>query len=450
MKKAMDGRLRRLHRRDWHGFLNRMVPAAVWRSFQKDAKPKKDGRTRWTPKYVVLSWIVMGWSVQGELTGRFREGVEWLGETFSRRRRTGKTYQGFVKASQHLRRDCLQRFWSSARRTIPKQLGEAWYWYGWVVMGTDGSRFQTSRTRANERQLGKSGRDKSHPQWWGTCVLHLRTGLIWDWRIGPGDSSERSHVLEMLGGLPDRTLLVGDIGFGGFDFLQRLSEAGVKFLIRTASNTTLLLVEGTRQRIERAGEHRYIYLWPRDRRTQAPLRLRLMVLKRRGRRVYLVTNVMESERLSRGMASRFDQARWGLEVAYRSLKQTMERRKILAGSPEVGSMELEGNILAFALLMLHAVLAMGARMGRASVAKLLALIRRAIEAVRWKASTVWLMAALRTAVRDAYERHSSKKARDWPYKKREPVPSPPKLRRMSRKEKVRMQAFRHCADMVLS
>jgi len=273
--------------------------------------------------------------------------------------------------------------------------------------------------------------------------------LIWDWRIGPGDSSERRHVLEMLGGLPDRTLLVADIGFGGFDFLQRLSQAGIKFLIRTASNTTLLLVEGTQQTIERVGEHRYVYLWPGDRRSKVPLRLRLLVLKRRGRRVYLVTNVMESERLSRGMASRFYEARWGLEVAYRSLKQTMERRKILAGSPEVGSMELEGNILAFALLMLHAALAMGARIARASVAKLLGLIRRAIEAVRWKASTAWLMAELRTAARDDYERHSSKKARDWPHKKREPIPSPPKLRGMSRKEKARMQALYRSADAVL-
>jgi len=55
--------------------------------------------------------------------------------------------------------------------------------------------------------------------------------------------------------------------------------------------------------------------WPGNRRRKKPLlRLRLIVLKRGGKRVYLLTNVLDSTRLSRPMASKVYTARWGIEI----------------------------------------------------------------------------------------------------------------------------------------
>ena len=53
-----------------------------------------DSRTRWSPKLFILCWVVMGRSIQGQLTERFREGRETLGRMFYRRRRCGEGYQG--------------------------------------------------------------------------------------------------------------------------------------------------------------------------------------------------------------------------------------------------------------------------------------------------------------------------------------------------------------------
>ena len=184
-----------------------------------------------------------------------------------------------------------------------------------------------------------------------TWIVHLPTNLLWDWRQGPGRSSERSHLREMVPTLPGEALVVADIGFGGFDLLWHLTRSGVGFLIRCASNTTLL-TEFARYQIERRGPVSYVYLWPTHRRSHPPLKLRLIVLKRKGERVYLLTNVTDSQRLSRSMALEFCAARWDIEVEYRSLKQTMGRRKVLAKTPEAGAMELAGNILALAVLML--------------------------------------------------------------------------------------------------
>jgi hypothetical protein len=383
---------------------------------------------------------MMAWSVQDALTERFREGRETLSKLFLPRRRPGASYQGLTEATQRYGVALFHKFWARLRRTIPRRVGEAWDWHGWNVLAVDGSRVDAPRTVRNEEKLGKSTRDKSHPTWWITRLIHLPTRMMWDWRQGPGDSSERAHIREMIEGLPDRTLLVGDIGFGGFDFLGDLTQNNVAFLIRCGGNSTLL-VNGTRQEIERCGDVRWVYLWPAQRRDCSPLRLRLIVVKRKGKPVYLLTNVDDPTRLSRRMAGDFYRARWDIEVEFRGLKQTMGHRKVLARTPEPGEMELAAKLVGMVLLLLHGALVMGAKVTRLSLAKALRAIRRAIEAVRHGEPCHWLHRALREALFDEYERRTSKQARDWPHKKRRKPPGPPKLHKLTRTEKTKIQGL---------
>lgn len=439
MRMAREGRFRKPVGRECPGFLRRVVPDRLWQRLNQAVGGADDPRIRWPPKMVVLCWIVMGWSIQGQLTERFREGAEVLGRMFYRRRRCGDTYQGLNRATERLGLTVFSSFWGYLRQTIPKRVGSAWTWHGWVVFAIDGSRVDAPRTRRNERALGKSGRDKTHPQWWITRLIHLPTKMMWDWRQGPGNSSERTHLREMLPTLPSESLLVADTGFGGFDLLWRLANVSVNFLVRCGGNTTLL-VEETRQRIERRGESRYVYLWPQNRRRRKPLCLRLIVLKRRGKRVYLLTNVLESTRLSRRTAGEFYHARWDIEVEFRSLKQTLARRKVLAKTPEPGARELAANILALALLLLYAALVLGAKVSRLSVAQSLRVIRRALERLRYGYPCMGLAKQLQSALGDDYVRRSSKRARNWPHKKKDRPPGPPKLRKLTKRETTQIQA----------
>jgi hypothetical protein len=439
MRKKMtrEGRLRKPCRREWPGFLQRLIPDQTWRGLGGLANKGVDARCRWSPKFIILCWVVMGWSIQGQLTERFREGHETLARMFYRRRRCGARYQGLTKATQRFGVALFHDFWTALRETIPQRVQEAWKWCGWIVFAVDGSRVDAPRTRRNEQGLGKSARDKSHPQWWITRLIHLPTKMMWDWRQGPGNSSERTHLREMIPSLPGSSLLVGDIGFGGFDLLWQLSHGKVAFVIRCGGCNTLL-VEHTRQEIERRGDVRHVYLWPQNRRRYKPLRLRLIVLKHKGKRVYLLTNVLEPTRLSRRTAGEFYRARWGIEVEYRGLKQTLRRRKVLARTPEPGAMELAGNIVAMALLLLYAALASGPKVIRLSLAAALRAIHRAIEDLRHAEPCASLLRHLRQALCDDYDRHSSKRARDWPHKKKERPPGPPKLRRLLGREKHRV------------
>lgn len=439
MRKKMtkEGRLRKPLPREWPGFLNRVIPDQTWRGLQGLAKQGMDPRTRWSPKFIVLCWVLMGWSIQGQLTERFREGRQTLQRMFYRRRRCGGSYQGLTQATQRCHPALFRHFWMLLRGTIPKRVGSAWTSYGWTVFAVDGSRIDAPRTQRNEQSLGKSARDKSHPQWWITRLIHLPTQLMWDWRQGPGHSSERAHLREMIPSLPPSSLLVGDIGFGGFDLLWQLSNDQVAFVIRCGGSSTLLVTH-TRQEIERRGDVRYVYLWPRNRRRHQPLRLRLIVLKKKRKRMYLLTNVLEPTRLSRSTAREFYRARWGIEVDFRGLKQTLGRRKVLARTPEPGAMELAANILAMALLLLYAALVMGAKVIHVSLAAALRVIHQALEHLRHAQACPSFLHDLREAVRDGYRRQSSKKARDWPHKKNEPPPGPPKLRRLTSREKRRI------------
>jgi len=442
MRKKMtrEGRLRKPHCREWPGFLRRVIPDQNWRRLEQLATKGMDPRTRWSPKLIILCWVMMGWSIQGQLTERFREGRQTISRMFYRRRRCGESYQGLTQATQRVGVAVFQRFWVRLRETVPKRVGPAWTWHGWTVFAVDGSRIDAPRTRRNEKALGRAARDKSHPQWWITRLIHLPTKLMWDWRQGPGTNSERAHLREMIPSLPRSSLLVGDIGFGGFDLLWQLCNEKVAFVIRCGGSSTLL-VEHTRQDIERPGDVRWVYLWPQNRRRKKPLRLRLIVLKHGDKRVYLLTNVSNPTRLSRRTAGEFYRARWGIEVEYRGLKQTLGRRKVLARTPEPGAMELAANILAMALLLLYAALVLGAKVVRLSLAKALRAIHRVIEALRHGASCTGMSARLRQAVGDDYQRLSSKRARDWPHKKKERPPGPPKLRRLVGREKHRVYAM---------
>jgi len=438
MLMAKDGRLRKATPRDWPALLRRTTPHAVWQAFHSQVQESQDRRLRWSAKNIVLGWLLIGWSIQRSLTDRFEEAYGCLAMLFYRRRRPGKTLSGLTQATQRLDGGLFLTFWRCVRQRLPSLLGSAWTWEGWVVMAVDGSRVDAPRTRRNEQRPGRGGKDKTHPQWWLTWVIHLPSGSIWEWRTGAADSSERTHLREMCRQLPPQTLLVADAGFVGFDLFCELLEAGVQVLIRGHSGVTLLS-DAPAEAIERCGEAGVVYLWPQNRRAKAPLALRLIVLKRGGKRVYLLTSVLESQRLSRAQASRFYAARWGVETGYRALKQTLERSRVEARTPEVGEAELSGNVLAQALLLALSAALLGTRADRVSLAAALRCVRGALEALRWGGSTRVFVLQLRKAVRDEYTRDSSKKARDWPHKKTETPAGAPKVRRPTRREKASIQ-----------
>lgn len=383
---------------------------------------------RWTERYLAVCALVMAWSMAGGLADRFDEARRCLGKMFPGRRRSGRTYQGFVAALAQKSDALLAKLADHLRGEVRAVAGDRWEHLGFVPIGCDGSKVECPRTAANEKEFGCAGKGKSTPQQFLTTLLHLPTGVVWQFTTGEARSSEREHLRRMLPALPHNTLLVADAGFTGYELLAAILQAKQSFLIRVGSNVRLLLKLGYALE-EREGT---VYLWPDEMRKkkQPPLVLRLITLTDgRNRRMHLLSDVSDPARLSDRAACEFYTMRWGVELHYRALKQTLARRKLASDAPANARAELRWAVLGLWLLCLMAARAVGpAKVRRLSVAAALRVVRRAIAAPATRSGSCGLGRHLASALKDTYVRKAAKQARDWPHKKKPKPIGEPKAR----------------------
>ena len=400
-----------------------------------------DRRVRWTDRLLVVAAMVMSWcqaSVVGDAFDTARDAVVSM---YRSRRRPGKSLTGFLSAVRQRSFALLGIVVRALRQAVVRVSGSYWRLGPWVVMGVDGSRMENPRTAANERAFGCGGKKKTTPQQWVTTIFHVATGLLWDWRRGRADAAERTHLRHMIGGLPQRTLLLADAGFTGFDLLRKISSAGHDFIVRVGSNVRVLRKLGYSLR-EHDG---IVYLWPASKRRRQPLVLRLVVVHDGRKAVYLLTSVTSEKVLTDQEIAGIYRWRWGIEVLYRSLKRTMDKHKLRSDSPQLARVELDWAMVSLWLLgLLAAEETMGAGQGpgRWSVANALRAVRRAMRRLEVATTAGGLFGQLARAVKDGYTRRGKKAARNWPHKKREQPPGAPKIRMATRAEVRLAQALR--------
>ena len=88
---------------------------------------------------------------------------------------------------------------------------------------------------------------------------------------------------------------------------------------------------------------------------QPPLRLRLLRVRIGKTKAWLLTSVLEREKLTAQTAVRFYKRRWGIEVEFRGLKQTLDRAKLRSRNDQRLLVELDWSILAMAVAELLAL-----------------------------------------------------------------------------------------------
>jgi hypothetical protein len=339
----------------------------------------------------------------------------------------GRTYAGFVAAWAGRAAGLGPAAAARLRRQQAAVAAERLLRCRWRAVAVDGSRFEVPRTRANQAALPRAGRRKTGPQLFLTVAWDLATGLPWDYRIGPGTASERGHLRDMLGDLPAGALVLADAGFAGYDVARAILASGRHFLIRVGGNVRLLTGLGFAA-AERADT---VYLWPQDRRSQPPLVLRRIVAGAGAKAVHLLTSVVDAAALTADEAAVLYRLRWAAEVGFRSIKQTLQRRRLRSGSPEAAVAELTWALLglwALGAVTVAAQLRRGADPLAWSVALARRVVRQAVRRRSWPARGPGALArALAAAVRDGYARRGRKAARDWPHKKTEKPPGAPKV-----------------------
>lgn len=412
---------------------------------------KRHGNTRWSFSALVTVALIWAWGPDEGLQQRYRLGLSVLGGG-DRSRRWGLTYQGFVKILRTWS-DRLVLALSCRLRERTRELTEAEQRVGGhVLIAVDGTRIEAPRTRPNEawfarvpahRRPSRKSRRRSSarqtknrrfssqvqpagPQLWLTVLWHIGAGLLWDWRQGPSGSSERAHLHEMLDGLPDRTLLVADAGFQGYEYWQALLDHGHSFVIRVAGQVRLLRGLGhVRRRVN------IVYLWPEKsrRRQQPPLVLRLREFHDGRQSVWLVTNLLDERQLSTRQMSDIYRRRWGVELFFRTFKQTFGRGKLRSHAPRNVELELDWSLLALWMLELWSareLISRGLSPRERSTAGALRALRQCLQCAAMGLDFP-LIDRLAVSCRDGYERRR-KSIRAWPRKRQQDKTGAPQIR----------------------
>lgn len=406
-----------------------------------------DRRVRWTGRLLAMVAMLMAWTPSPTLLDRFALARAAVVDIYRTRRRPGGGAEGFFKALIGPGATVLAALCEHWRKCVREVAGQYWKIEGWSLFGVDGSKFDCPRTVANEKGFGVSGKNNSGPQQLLTCLFHVAGGMLWGWRRdGVEGAGERAQLKDMLHLLPKDAMLLADAGFTGYDLLKSLIDRGNSFLIRVGSNVKLIRNLGY-VTIERK---QTVYLWPlnkqgRGRRSMPrnpgkvhpPLVLRLIELKdAKGKKMFLLTNVLKSAKLSDRAAARIYRLRWGIEVMWRGLKQTMGHHKLLSRTPDRAGAELDWAMAGLWMLQLLG----GARMiqaGRSprchSPAKTLRVVRGALTGRRRRRQS--LSTQLGLAAKDTYQRTGGKRARHFPKKCSPCPPGAPEARMASAIEK---------------
>jgi hypothetical protein len=440
-KKRKASRSRSTYR---HGLVEAI---AKWFPGQFFSRWRLSANVKWSPQRLFWMAILMVWSADQTLQARFEDARDVLRALFPKWR-LGKTYTGWCDAQREWLEPMQPVLKKRLRQQIEAQAGRHWLREGWCAFAVDGSRIECPRTLANETDLKCAGRDKTGPQLFVTTLLHMGTGLPWDFRIGPGTASERRHLEEMAPDLPKNALVVADAGFTGYELFRRLLRAKQNFLVRVGSNVHLLRQLGY---FEREGPD-LVYLWPQKNWHEPPVVLRLIVRRQGKKTMHLVTNVLDRGALSNHSAEILYEMRWGVEVFYRSFKQTLEKKKMLSHTPDAARCELTWSLYGLWLLQCISVGNILAKRGdplRWSAARARQRVRRSMRrALKARNNDRRLAHDLAQTLKDEYQRRGSKKARNWPHKKKEKPPGAPKIQLANAEQKraAKRLKIKQCLD----
>ena len=425
---------------------------------------KVHGNTAWQVVDLILLTVVWVWSNDATLTGAFLEAHRWSIDVLGRA--AVGTYQGLLKALVTWTASWLPLLWDHLHRLMEEQGSKHWRIGLWLALAVDGSRVSVPRTEENEKAFcaphfgdsrtarhrrkkkakGKRVRRKAKkpqpvkPQIWVTLLWHMGLQMPWSWKTGPSYAAERDHFRQMLSEqkFPKNTLFCGDAGFTGYDLWKALSDAGHFFLIRVGANVTLLRQLGYVR--ERAG---IVYCWPEAaaRRGEPPLVLRLLQLRVGERRMYLVTNVLNTQALTDAEAVRLYRLRWGVELQFRTVKQTFGRRKLRSRTPARAFVELDWSLVGLWLIQLFAVkeqLEIGAIPEHCSVTLAIQVVRETFRRW-WERPERAFATKLQSALKETYARHGSKTARYCPNYKDKPAAGKPVLRTATAWHRARLK-----------
>jgi len=418
--------------------------------------------------------LIWSWQETKHVTDAFdhaQEVCEELGW-----KETARSYTSLMNALERYDSVWMRRMRNRCQ-ALAQEVGERFFRTdGWVLIGFDGSRATAPRTISNEQafcapnygrgkraKYGKKKskgmrrkRNKQHPphpqapQAWITMMWHMGLRLPWTWRLGPSHASERDHVKEILTAeeFPKNTLFCGDAGFTGYPLWHAILQAKGQFVVRVGGNVNLLSEHADVKKIGGG----IVLCWPKGKMEsgEPPLRLRLVQVRVGKTKMWLLTSVLDAGRLTRRQLVRVYKMRWGIEVEFRGLKQTIDKHQLRCRNSDRLLVELNWSLCGMAVAELLALREQIAQRERRtthqtdpqdrSLANTMRALRKAMRNLRAPCDP-WdnLLQNLSQAKVQRYRNRTDKRARYRPANPDKKTLGEPKLRQINAREREKLK-----------
>src|SRR5579883_2812025 len=128
-------RLRR-HARSFTDCLREFLTPALWKQAHAH-RPRPRRPARWNTQPLVLVLLLMTWSCGDSQAERFETAKAFCTACLPKRRRPGRTVQGFQRALARLPMRVLRACAAGIRHTLAARLADRWADDGFVAIGCD-------------------------------------------------------------------------------------------------------------------------------------------------------------------------------------------------------------------------------------------------------------------------------------------------------------------------
>jgi hypothetical protein len=388
--------------------------------------------------------LLLSWTSGDSEAERFATARAFYVARHQHAKRPGRTLAGFQQALAKLPLPVLHVLWAGVRRCLQEIFHRCWRSDGFLVVAVDGSRLDCPRSAALEKRLGVCGKHDAAPMLMLGALVLLPVGLLWSWSVGPGTASEHDLLRQLLPTLPRGTMLVADAFYQGYDLYSDLLQARASFLVRLSSKSPLYT--DAAQPLERfcAG---LVWYWPEKAQNQQRPPLRVRLLRVRGSKkqdVWLLTNVLDPQRLGRRRAAQLYRWRWQVEGVFRTYKRTLPKLKLWSRTEALVYREAEVSLLGLQLL-----LAQAAAWQRVDGAVVLVLGSARTHLLRLRGEITTSLGACVGPWQQRWYRDQlaqvraggagGKVRRKWPRRKDHKAPKPPKIRVLPKRLKARIK-----------
>jgi hypothetical protein len=261
----------------------------------------------------------------------------------------------YCQARQRLPKERLERILAATAATAEQRAGKGGQLAGRSVKVVDGSSAQLPDTPENQKRYPKPAQQKSgcgFPVLKFLLLFSLSSGSV----LTAITASLSNHELRLLRQLQDEfragDILLGDRSFGEYTTLATWPQRGVDIVARVHATRKVDFRKG-----RRLGKNDALFVWtknPQPSRLYSPeqwaalpaeitvriIRVQARIRGRSGRRVTIVTSLLDSQLYPAEQIAALYARRWRLEMCLRDLKTTMGMDQLRCLSPDMAEKEL--------------------------------------------------------------------------------------------------------------